>query len=296
MAGSAAPQTPSEQIDARIDELDDWRGTTLARVRRIIHKAVPDVVEEWKWRGVPVWEHDGIICTGETYKAAVKLTFAKGAALDDPAGLFNSSLEGNVRRAIDIHEGEKIDEKALTALVRAAAALNASTRRAPKQAAATKKPSASKQTAAPPKAPAAAAKKVAAPKRLSGGNPQIAKADGDAPVQAYIEAMPGWQRDVGRRLDALIVRTVPKATKAVKWNSPFYGIPGQGWFVSFHTFAKYVKVTFFAGTELQPVPPGGTAKDARWIDVHADDLDEAQLVKWLKQAAKLAGWATADIA
>ena len=282
MAGSAAPQTPSEQIDARIDELDDWRGTTLARVRRIIHKAVPQVVEEWKWRGVPVWEHDGIICTGETYKAAVKLTFAKGAALDDPAGLFNSSLEGNVRRAIDIHEGEKIDEKALTALVRAAAALNASTRRPQKKAAAPKT--------------AAAAKKAGTPKRLSGGNPQIAKADGDAPVQAYIEAMPGWQRDVGRRLDALIVRTVPKATKAVKWNSPFYGIPGQGWFVSFHTFAKYVKVTFFAGTELTPVPPGGTAKDARWIDVHADDLDEAQLVKWLKQAAKLAGWATADIA
>ena len=293
MAASTAPPTPAEQIDARIDELDDWRGTTLARVRRIIHKAVPQVVEEWKWRGVPVWEHDGIICTGETYKAAVKLTFAKGAALDDPAGLFNSSLEGNVRRAIDIHEGEKIDEKALTALVRAAAALNATTRRMPKQATAAKKAAASKQTAAPPKA--AATKKVAAPKRLSGGNPQIAKADGDAPVQAYIEAMPGWQRDVGRRLDALIVRTVPKATKAVKWNSPFYGIPGQGWFVSFHTFAKYVKVTFFAGTELNPVPPGGTAKDARWIDVHADDLDEAQLVKWLKQAAKLSGWATADI-
>jgi len=107
--------------------------------------------------------------------------------------------------------------------------------------------------------------------------------------------MPDWKRDFGRRLDALIVRTVPKATKAVKWNSPFYGIEGQGWFVSFHTFAKYVKVTFFQGTALRPVPPGGTAEDARWINVHEDDLDEAQLVQWLKQAARLPGWATADI-
>jgi hypothetical protein len=118
--------SPSRLIDARIKELGDWRGATLARVRALIKEACPDVVEEWKWRGVPVWEHAGIICTGETYKAAVKLTFARGAALPDPAGLFNSSLEGNVRRAIDIHEGEKINGKALKALIRAAADLNAS--------------------------------------------------------------------------------------------------------------------------------------------------------------------------
>ena len=118
--------SPSRLIDARIKELGDWRGETLARVRSVIKEACPDVVEEWKWRGVPVWEHAGIICTGETYKAVVKLTFAKGAALEDPSGLFNSSLEGNVRRAIDIHEGEKINEKALKALIRAAADLNAS--------------------------------------------------------------------------------------------------------------------------------------------------------------------------
>jgi hypothetical protein len=118
--------SPSRLIDARIKELSDWRGETLARVRGLIKEACPDVVEEWKWRGVPVWEHSGIICTGETYKAAVKLTFAKGAALDDPSGLFNSSLEGNVRRAIDIHEGDKINEKGLKALIRAAAELNAS--------------------------------------------------------------------------------------------------------------------------------------------------------------------------
>jgi hypothetical protein len=120
--------SPSQLIDARIKELSDWRGTTLARVRTLIKQADPEVIEEWKWRGVPVWEHAGIICTGETYKAVVKLTFAKGASLEDPAGLFNSSLEGNTRRAIDIHEGDKIDEKALKALIRAAVALNTSVR------------------------------------------------------------------------------------------------------------------------------------------------------------------------
>ena len=119
-----AGASPSQLIDARINELSDWRGETLARVRMLIEQADPEVVEEWKWRGVPVWEHDGIICTGETYNAVVKLTFAKGAALEDPSGLFNSSLEGNVRRAIDIHEGDRIDEKALKALIRAAVALN----------------------------------------------------------------------------------------------------------------------------------------------------------------------------
>ena len=122
--------SPAQLIDARIQELSDWRGETLARVRSLIKEVCPDVVEEWKWRGVPVWEHSGIICTGETYKAAVKLTFARGAALEDPSGLFNSSLEGNTRRAIDIHEGDKINERALKALIRAAVALNASLRTA----------------------------------------------------------------------------------------------------------------------------------------------------------------------
>jgi hypothetical protein len=116
--------SPSELIDARIRELDDWRGEMLSRLRALVKQADPEVVEEWKWRGTPVWSHDGIICTGETYKSVVKMTFAKGASLKDPSGLFNSSLEGNVRRAIDFHEGDKIDEKALTALVRSAVALN----------------------------------------------------------------------------------------------------------------------------------------------------------------------------
>src|SRR6202166_4558806 len=125
-SATAKAESPSRLIDARIEELDDWRGKTLCHVRALIKQADPEVVEEWKWRGVPVWSHDGIICTGETYKSVVKLTFAKGAALPDPKGLFNSSLEGNVRRAIDIHEGDKVNEAALKALIRAAVALNLS--------------------------------------------------------------------------------------------------------------------------------------------------------------------------
>src|SRR5688572_2479657 len=129
------------------------------------------------------------------------------------------------------------------------------------------------------------------PALLAGGNPQIAKADGDAPVQAYIAAMPGWKRDVGRRLDALIVRTVPAVRKAVKWNSPFYGIEGEGWFLSLHCFTRYVKVAFFRGTSLQPLPPGTSKhKEVRYLDIHEDDpFDEAQFVAWVKQASKLPG-------
>src|SRR5437868_5232601 len=126
---STKEDSPSRLIDARINELGDWRGETLARVRGLIKQADPDVVEEWKWRGVPVWSHDGILCTGETYRNVVKMTFAKGASLKDPKRLFNSSLEGNTRRAIDLHEGDEIDERAFKALIRAAAALNASSTR-----------------------------------------------------------------------------------------------------------------------------------------------------------------------
>ena len=129
-------------------------------------------------------------------------------------------------------------------------------------------------------------------KLLAGGNPQIAKADGDAPVQAFIAAMPGWKRDLGKRLDALIVRTVPNVRKAVRWNSPFYGIEGQGWFLGFHCITKYVKVAFFRGASLRPVPPGESKqKEVRYLDIHKDDqLDEPQLAKWISQAAALPGW------
>ncbi len=133
--------------------------------------------------------------------------------------------------------------------------------------------------------------KPAKPKLLTGGNPQIAKADGDAPVQAYIAAMPGWKRDVGRRLDALIVRAVPGVRKAVKWNSPFFGVKGEGWFLSFHTFTNYVKVAFFRGTSLRPVPPGKSKhEEVRYVDIREGNLDEAQLTAWVKQAAALPGW------
>jgi hypothetical protein len=147
----------------------------------------------------------------------------------------------------------------------------------------------SSKTGARAKAGASKAKPV---KLLSGGNPQIAKGEGDAPVQAYIAAMPGWKRELGKRLDAIIVRNVPKVRKAVKWNSPFYGIEGQGWFLSFHVFTKYAKVGFFRGASLRPVPPGDSKdKNMRYLDIYeSDDLDEAQLAKWVKQAAKLPGW------
>lgn len=134
------------------------------------------------------------------------------------------------------------------------------------------------------------------PALLAGGNPQIPKAEGDTPVRAYIEAMPGWKRGLGRRLDALIVRTVPGARKAVKWNSPFYGIEGRGWFLSFHCFTKYVKVTFFRGMSLRPPPPGASKhKEVRYLDLHENEqLDEAQIERWVKQASELPGWNTTD--
>ena len=272
----AAPATPASRvIDQRILGVAEWRGQTLARMRALILEADPAMLEERKWKkpsngmaGIPVWSHHGIVCTGETYTKAVKLTFARGASVPDPSRLFNASVAGNMRRAIDIHEGEQVDARAFKVLVKAAVAHNG---------ALTKK--------ARPRAPEARPVKL-----LTGGNPQIAKADGDAPVQAYLAALPGWKRDLGTRLDAIIVRHVPNVRKAVKWNSPFYGIEGQGWFLSFHAFTHYVKVTFFLGTSLRPVPPGGTGKDARWIDIHEDDLDEARLATWVKQAAAAPGW------
>ena len=153
-------------------------------------------------------------------------------------------------------------------------------------------PARSKATRRPSRAvkgkPAATAK----PNLLSGGNPQIAKADGDAPVQAYIAAMPGWKRDVGRRLDQLIARTVPGVQKAVKWNSPFYGVAGRGWFLDFHTFTNYVKVAFFRGSSLEPLPPGASKHpEVRYLDLHEDEeIDEQLVASWIKQASDLPGW------
>jgi hypothetical protein len=162
-------------------------------------------------------------------------------------------------------------------------AKKASTRRVASKAAKSRKPTVK-----------LAPKNAASPKLLSGGNPQIPKGDGDAPVQAYIAAMPGWKRAVGHKLDALAVRTVPGVRKAVKWNSPFYGIEGQGWFLSLHCFTRYIKVAFFRGAALRPLPPGASKhKDVRYLDIHeGDELDEAELSAWIRQAAALPGWMT----
>ena len=169
--------------------------------------------------------------------------------------------------------GNRMSRKSATVAKRAA-------KRVPAKAAKSRKP-----------APKSQSRKAARPALLAGGNPQIAKADGDAPVRAYIEAMPGWKRDVGRRLDALIVRTVPNVRKAVRWNSPFYGVEGQGWFLNFHCFTKYVKVAFFRGTSLRPVPPGESKqKDVRYLDIHEDDkIDEEIVARWVWQASELPG-------
>ena len=267
-ATAAASGKPASQlIDQRVSELAGWRGQTLARMRALILEADPEMTEEWKWSN-PVWSHHGIVCTGEAYAKVVKLTFARGATIPDPSRLFNSSLTGNTRRAIDIREGEIVDPQAFKALVKAAVAQNAA------------KPGKARKG------------EKAGVVLLSGGNPQIAKGDGDAPVQAYIAAMPGWKQDVGKRLDALIVRSVPNVRKAVKWNSPFYGVDGQGWFLGVHVFTHYVKLAFFRGAQLRPLPPG-TSKDknTRYLDIReGDELDEAQLAAWMKQAAALPGW------
>jgi len=293
-AKAASRASKPRKSAAKSSPKTDWREETLARMRALILEADPEMSEERKWKkpsnamaGVPVWSHPvdgrgGIVCTGETYTKVVKLTFAQGAKLPDPARLFNSSLEGNTRRAIDIHEGEQVDAAALKALVKAAVAQNGSPAGKSPQAVAKAKPGTGKPTAS----------KAKPVKRLSGGNPQIAKADGDAPVQAFMAAMPGWKRDVGCRLDAVIVRTVPNVRKAVKWNTPFYGIEGRGFFLGFHCITKYVKVAFFRGTSLRPLPPGESKqKDVRYFHIHEDDeLDEAQFAAWVKQASQLPGW------
>jgi hypothetical protein len=288
-ANKKMPVAKAGQSSARQQTVGggDWREQTLARMRSLIFEADPQMIEERKWRkpsngmvGVPVWSHNGIICTGETYKNVVKLTFAKGASLPDPTRLFNSSLDGNARRAIDIPEGEMVDANAFKALVKAAVSQNGS----PAQ-----KARAPMKSDAKAKSSAGNSKPV---KLLSGGNPQISKADGDAPVQAYIAAIPGWKQDIGRWLDSVIVRYVPNVRKAVKWNSPLYGIEGQGWFLGIHVYTRFVRVAFFRGASLQPVPPGPSkSKDNRYLDIHEHDpLDEGQLARWLKQAAAIPGW------
>ena len=272
-------KSASRLTDQRTRDLGDWREETLARMRALILEADPEMIEERKWRkpsnamaGVPVWSHHGIVCTGETYTKVVKLTFARGAKIPDPSRLFNSSLEGNTRRAIDIHEGEKVDAGAFKALVKAAVAQNA-----------------------PPAKKAKPGANEAKPvKLLSGGNPQIAKADGDAPVQAYIAAMPGWKHDVGRRLDALIVRNVPNVRKAVKWNTPFYGVEdqeetaGSSASIASRSTSRWLSSAARRCDRSRRASPS-KRKCATSTSIEDDQLDEAQFADWVKQASQLPG-------
>ena len=258
----------SERIDARIAELDDWRGERLTEFRKLIHEAEPDVFEEWKGKGTPVWEFNGILLVGDGFKDKVKLTFQHGAMLRDQHNVFNAGFDGNQRRAIDHFEDDEIDARAFKALIREAISYNTRQRLSKKGRAANK-----------------------TPVLLSGGNPQMPKSDGDAPVQAYIAAIPRWKQDVGRRLDELITREVPEVRKAMRWNSPFYGVEGKGWFASFHIFSHYIKVTFLNGASLSPEPPGsGKDPDSRWIDIYEGELDEDQMAEWVRQSAELPGW------
>jgi len=277
-------RSASERIDELIASLRDWRGKRLAEIRRLVHEVDREVVEEWKWMGTPVWSHEGMYALANAHKDKVKLTFFHGARLSDPRKLFNAGLSGNKWRAIDWREGDPLDAAGLRALLREAVAFNTE-HRVPKSKGS--RAAAPARGTAQRKAPAAGAK----PKLLSGGNPQIAKADGDAPVQAYIAAMPGWKRDVGRRLDALIARTVPGVRKAVRWNTPFYGVEGQGWFLGVHCMTKYVKVAFLNGASLRPPPPiASKIAGTRYVHVHEHEpLDEKLVASWVRQAAKLPG-------
>lgn len=274
VAGSSGA---SARIDAKIAELADWRGERLAEIRALIHAADPEVVEEWKWKGTPAWSHQGLYVIANPHKDKVKITFSQGAKLRDPKQLFNAGLGGNQWRAIDLHEGDALDRTAFKALLREAVAYNAT--HAPK----TRKPAGVK---------AMATSASGTPKLLAGGNPQIPKGDGEAPVAAYIAAMPGWKSDAGKRLDALIVRTVPNVRKAVRWNSPFYGVEGQGWFLGFHCLTKYIKVAFFRGSSLRPLPPGESkSEETRYLDIREDDvIDEELVASWIRQASELPGW------
>lgn len=306
---SAVPRDPAidEWFRAHAGELG-----AIARRWFEVLRACGDDVRELLHDGHPT------ACIGDAafgyvnaFTAHVNVGFFRGAELADPAGLLEGS--GKFMRHVKLRPGEDVDGGALTRLIatayadmkRRARSEEAAARVADgktnlmtekKRAAAPKKTAAKRRTTAATKLPKTFTRspsgKTTAPRLLSGGNPQIAKADGDAPVQAYIAAMPGWKRDVGRRLDALVVRAVPAVRKAVKWNSPFYGTEGEGWFLGVHVFAKYVKVAFFQGASLRPLPPGTSKqKDVRYLYIREEDvMDEPQFMAWVKQASRLPGW------
>jgi hypothetical protein len=251
----------------------------LREVRKTMKSALPGAEEGIRW-GVPWYKDGGPIAGFAAYKNHVGLVFWLDELQTKVRRLLAEQGYTSGKRTLQIRFDQKVPAAAIRQILKAQAKMSEVRSKGVRN----KRSRASGKARVPPPA------KERQAKLLTGGNPQIAKADGEAPVQAYITAMPGWKRDVGRRLDALIVRTVPSVRKAVKWNSPFYGVEGQGWFLAFHVFTRYVKVTFFQGTSLRPVPPGGTGEDARWIDIRERDLDEARMATWVQQAAALPGW------
>jgi len=279
----SSKKAPSTVSIAAYDAAQPAREAPICRrLRAEIERALPGATSK-VWHGAPVWFVGDTPVVGYSVPArgGVALLFWNGQAFRDPAMkpvgkfkaaqvLFEDSSE------IKVAPLRRWLEKAETQLwdISSVRGERGRARNAPLA-----------------KKVEPAASEARPVKLLAGGNPQIAKADGDAPVQAYIAAMPGWKRDVGRRLDALVVRAVPGVRKAVRWNSPFYGVEGQGWFLNFHCFTKYVKVAFFRGTSLRPVPPGHSKhEEVRYVDIHGDDLDEAQMEAWIRQAAALPGW------
>ena len=294
---TAKPRT----IDEYLAGVDDDQRAALNRLRRVIQSAAPRA-EECISYGLAAFRLDGraLVAFGATrdHCAFFPMSGTTIASHADRLGRYKTS-----KGTIPFQPDNPLPMALVRLLVKARIAENAALQTKPRKSA-TKSPP---KAGAPPKAkPGAREAKQSGSKvkpikvregekapvvLLSGGNPQIAKADGDAPVQAYIAAMPGWKSDFGKRLDALIVHNVPNVRKAVRWNTPFYGIEGQGWFLGFHVFTRYVKVSFFRGTSLRPLPPGESKqKEVRYLDIHEDDqLDEAQLAAWVKQASELPG-------
>ncbi len=256
----------SKQTNENIASFDDWRGPILAEIRDLVWEADPEVVEDSKPMGCPTWSHTGIFAVSTASDDQVRISFANGSKLSDPENLLKYTPKGDTWWAIELNEGDEIDDHAFKELVQRAVTYNIKN-----------KPSYIKE--------------AAGPILLSGGNPQIPKGDGDAPVQAYIALMPEWKRELGCRIDDLIEQIVPNVQKAMRWNSPFYGVKAKGWFLSYHVFDKYLKVTFLNGASLNPIPSGGGKDpDSRWINIIENEFDTAQMSDWVRQSAAMPGW------
>jgi len=277
VTGKASPAKPAvgdKPVFAYIASLPQPQRGIAERVDTLAARTLPGLQRCIKWGMSYYGVGDGwCFCCGG-FAGHVKLMFVNGATLS-PIPPVTPVAMGKSTRGVELRSLDDLDESQLAAwMIQVAALPGVGGKKREYAEMPTRK--------SPPRA--------RKPRLLAGGNPQVAKADGDAPVQAYVAAIPGWKRDVARRLDQLISSLAPGARKAVRWNSAMYGMPGKGWFVSFHVFTHYVKLTFFAGTSLVPPPSGGSAKEARWINIGEQDMNEAQLRRWLKQAAALPGW------